>query len=114
MNELYRELITKLKILFMRAEHNGEELAAEHYKKAYQRLELIRERRHLTPIGEKGRDREAYELIVSMLNERYQSNGKEEPIEDIINDIESLCEKFGIKDKEETSTKAKEEGFEKE
>lgn len=114
MKDSYRELITELKILFMRAEHNGEEVAAERYKKAYQRLELIQERRHLTPIGEKGKDKEAYRLVVEMLGERYQNNGKtKEAIEDTIDGIESLCEEFGIKDKEEKNEKTKGSGFEK-
>ena len=114
MKDSYRELITELKILFMRAEYNGEELAAERYKKAYQRLELIQERRHLTLVGEKGKDREAYRRTVEMLGERYQNNGKtKEAIEDTIDGIESLCEEFGIQDKEEKNEKAKDSEFEK-
>ncbi len=114
-NKLYRELITELKILYMRTDHNGEKSEAERYRKAYQRLELIQERRHLTPIGEQGKDKEVYQLTVAMLGEKYQNNGKtKEAIEDTIVGIESLCEEFDIQDKEENGEKVKDNGLEKE
>lgn len=113
MKDSYRELIIELKILFMRAEHKGEELAAERYRKAYQRLEIIRERRHLSLMEEERKDKKMYRLITEMLEECQNKGKTKEIIEDMIDNIESLCKAFNMKDEEETNEKAKDEGVER-
>ena len=108
---LYRYLITELKIMYMRAEHNEDEKNAKKYEEAFRKLEIIQEKSHLTPIGEKGKDREAYNRTLGMIEEKYSNKTKEE-LENVIEEIEKISEEFGIeikKDKNELKEREQEE-----
>lgn len=113
--KLYRELITELKILYMRAEHNEEEeIKKRRYREAYKKLELIEERRHLTEIGKQGIHKEAYLTALETIGRRCEDTARTgEIIEEIIEDIEQLCEKFNIKDKDIKDEKIDDIEFEK-
>lgn len=101
MQTLYKNLITNLKILYMRLEHGKEYPKAERYKNAYEKLELIQERRHLTEIGKEGEHKQAYITTLQMIQENYKENDKaENTINNIINEIEQICTRFNIKEKE--------------
>ena len=99
--KLYRELITELKILYMRAEHNEEEeIKKRRYRDTYKRLELIEERRHLTEIGKQGIHKESYLTALETIGRNCEDTvGTGGILQQIMEDIEQLCEKFNIKDK---------------
>ena len=99
--KLYRELITELKILYMRAEHNEEEeIKKRRYRDTYKRLELIEARRHLTEIGKQGIHKEAYLTALETIGRNCEDTvGTGGILQQIMEDIEQLCEKFNIKDK---------------
>lgn len=100
MEGLYRNLITELKILYIRAQYNKEETNEKRYKNAYQKLELIQERRHLTEIGKQGINKEAYINALRMIERTYKENEKmEDTLDKIIDNIEALCEKFNIQNR---------------
>ena len=44
--EKYRRVITSLKIMYLRVDYNGDTINSDRYKKAYNILEIIQERRH--------------------------------------------------------------------
>lgn len=110
----YRRLITELKILYMRAQYNREEIKTERYKNAYKKLELIQDRRHLTQIGEKGKDKEAYVTALKIVEKTYEENDKtKETLEDTIDAIGELCVAFDIKYQVEKNGELSESEFER-
>lgn len=97
METLYRGLITELKILYMRAQHNKEGTNEKRYKRAYRTLELIQERRHLTEIGKQGKHKEAYIATLKMVTENYKTNPTAKiALDNIIDQIEKLREEYNI------------------
>ena len=85
----------------MRAEHNEEEeIKKRRYRDTYKRLELIEERRHLTEIGKQGIHKEAYLTALETIGRNCEDTvGTGGILQQIMEDIEQLCEKFNIKDK---------------
>ena len=63
-------------------------------------IELIEERRHLTEIGKQGIHKEAYLTALETIGRNCEDTvGTGGILQQIMEDIEQLCEKFNIKDK---------------
>lgn len=113
LQKLYQYLVTELKILSRRADYKNDKNTAERYRSAFEKLELIRERRHLTEIGKDGEHKEAYMTALKIVKETYQAGGKTvEALEDAVSEIEELCRKFSIEEKEPDQRKDN-QGFER-
>ena len=97
----YRQFISKLKILSIRAEYNGQINQAKYYKDTYKKLEYIKEKTHLALISEDSKDKTAYREIVNMIEEKGEI--KDDEILNVIKDIESICNKYKIEYKENQS-----------
>ena len=99
----YRQLISKLKILSIRAQYNGNKLEDEHYKNIYKKLEKLQEEIHLPLIGEQTEAKTTYNEILELLattNEQIQQVEDDNQINNMINNVEQICEKHNINYKE--------------
>lgn len=105
----YRQVITELKILSMRADYKGKKSASERYKNAWKKLELIQERSHLTEIGKEGAHKENYKRALKIIEERFRG---EDTIEYTVEGIEELCK--NLDDRDEKDGKEEKECFETE
>lgn len=107
LENLYKDFSAVLKFLYWKALQENKETEAKHYDNVRKKIDMIRERRHLTLIGEKGGYKQAYQTMLEIIQSRYVSNreyASEQSIasiEDTINGIEELCEEYEIRGKEE-------------
>ena len=76
--EMFRRFEGRLKILNIRANFTGDEKAKE-YKEMVDKLEQIRNRRHLAMIGEENEDSIMYSQLLDVIS-REDGQGSEEAI----------------------------------
>lgn len=114
LQKLYQDVVTELKILSGRADYKNDRNTSERYRSAFKKLELIRERRHLTEIGKDGEHKEAYMTTLKIIKESYEGKGKTiEALEDTISEIEELCKKFNIKERSAVDKGKNNQGFDR-
>ena len=104
----YKDIITELKILSIRLEHNGEKEKAVQYRKIIKKLEKIRENAHLSMIDEEKKEKSAYKEILEKIEENQKNNtGNLEMIVqgNFFNELEKIFEKYNINETEEKVTK---------
>lgn len=102
----YRQFVSKLKVLSMRAEYNGEKAEAEHYKDIYKKMEKLQERIHLPLVGEETEEKIAYNEILRVLgNKTQERKDTDEEVLSTIKEVEKLCEKHNIQYENTEKTK---------
>ena len=71
LNQSYQRFRADLKIAQMRAMNNKENESAKYYKDLFNKMELIRERRHLALIGEQSSEKIMYRKILQEIGKIY-------------------------------------------
>ena len=98
-----------------RALDENKEEEARYYNNASKKIELLYERRHLQMLGEKEGYRQAYQTMLTIIEDTYMPNSsgsiseKIETINTTIDEIGKLCEEYKIQEKEEKREETEEE-----
>ena len=98
----YQSFISELKIKHIRAQYNGDKISSEKYKNMYKQLEAIRERRHLSLIGEKREENIIYSQIADILNTKdIESEEAIDCVQNLLNNTKCDLQKKEEKSNEE-------------
>ena len=112
-NDFYRRFIANLGILYIRAEHNKDQLTAEYYRNIYKKLELIQERRHLALIEEESKEKIIYEEILQIVENMYKEEN-DQTFKNTIQEVEALLNEKYDNNLEETEKEKQQTQEEKE